>query len=41
VLVKEGRGVGEQPETVFDKSIRFTGKEVKVQISPSDTAESK
>jgi alpha-D-xyloside xylohydrolase len=32
VLVKEGRGVGEQPETVFDQSIRFTGKEVRVLI---------
>jgi hypothetical protein len=33
VLVKEGRGVGEQPETDFDKTVEFSGKELKVQLA--------
>jgi len=33
VLVKEGTGVGEQPETDFDKTVEFSGKELKVQLA--------
>jgi alpha-D-xyloside xylohydrolase len=32
VLVKEGRGVGEEPERAFDQSLDFSGKEVSVKI---------
>jgi alpha-D-xyloside xylohydrolase len=32
VLVKEGRGVGEQPETVFDKNVAFSGGQLMVKI---------
>lgn len=32
VLVKVGRGAGVQPETVFDKTVEFSGRELMVKI---------
>jgi alpha-D-xyloside xylohydrolase len=32
VLVKTGRGTGVQPETVFDKTVEFSGRELMVKI---------
>jgi alpha-D-xyloside xylohydrolase len=32
VLVKEGHGVGAEPETVFDKVVDYSGREVRVGV---------
>ena len=32
VLVREGHGVGEEPETVYDKVVEYSGREVSVGL---------
>jgi alpha-D-xyloside xylohydrolase len=32
VLVQPGRGIGEEPATIFDRDIDFSGGEIKAQL---------